>query len=96
MSIMSERIKNPHPAEIAAQAARERVKNPHPRPEGERPAARVKAAETPAGTARPSSSRPSNKATKPEWVAFVVAQGELDHDEAEALTKADLIELYDE
>lgn len=92
---MSERIKNPHPAEIAAEAVRERVKNPHPRPAGDRPGPRVKAAEAPAGTARPSASRPTNKATKPEWIAYAVAQGE-DPEQAEEMTKADLVELYGE
>lgn len=41
----------------------------------------------------PAPSPPTSSDTKATWVDFAVSQG-ADRDEAEALTKADLVELY--
>lgn len=84
------------PATIAKVAAetRQRVKNPHTVPVQEQITERIKAA----GASRESASaasRPTKSDNKDVWVEHAVAQG-MDRDEAEASTKAALVDAYGE
>lgn len=100
---------DPHGPEVIAPEihASEGVRPIKPGPVPEDPAAQseaetahavtVQAEGTEAVTAEPDvaagSERPARSASKADWVAFAVAQGS-DPDEAEAATKAELVERY--